>query len=198
MTVQEAFTFLEGFTDFESAGILCRDPRWWRGTVKKVAVTLSLGDKKPSKVGFEALLDFYAEIHLDDEVISESEAQVLLERAENLVLIKGKWIPVDLKSISATLEKLKQARKLAESESISFSDAIRLLMGTPVDGIASGLAGVEVSCGEWLQSVFQKMANPSLIRETVPSESLKAQLRHYQQQGLNWLSFMQSRLGKHV
>ena len=192
LTVQEALTFLEGVADFEAAGILCRVPRWWKGTAKKVAVTLSLGDKKPSRVGFEALLDFNAELHLDGEVISESEAQSLLERAEGLVLVKGKWVPVDLKSISLTLEKLKQARKLAETESVSFSDAMRLLMGASVDGIASGLTGIEVSCGEWLQSVFQKMTDPSLIRETGPSKALKAQLRHYQQQGLNWLSFMQA------
>ncbi len=192
LTVQEAFTFFEGVSDFEEAGILCRVPRWWKGAAKKVTVTLSLGDKKPSKVGLEALLDFNAEIHLDGDVISESEAQALLERAENLLLVKGKWVPVDLTSISITLEKLKQARELAESESISFSDAMRLLMGKSVDSIASGLTGVEVSCGEWLQSVFKKMTDPSLIRETIPSQSLKAQLRHYQQQGLNWLSFMQS------
>jgi len=192
LTVQEAFTFLEGVADFEEAGILCRVPKWWKGEVKKVAVSLSLGNHKPSKVGIEALLDFNAEIHLDGEVISESEARALLERAENLVLVKGKWVPVDLQSISATLEKFMQARKLAESESISFSDAIRLLMGKTTDNIDSGLGDVEVSCGEWLQSVFKKMTDPSLIRETLPSKSLKAQLRHYQQQGLNWLGFMQS------
>lgn len=28
LTVQEAFTFLEGVTDFEASGILCRIPRW--------------------------------------------------------------------------------------------------------------------------------------------------------------------------
>ena len=192
LTVQEAYTFLEGVADFEASGILCRVPRWWKGTPKKVAVTLSLGDKKPSKVGFEALLDFDASLHLGGEVISETEARALLDRAEGLVLVKGRWVPVDLKSINSALDLFKEARKLAESESVSFSDAMRLLMGVSVDGAVAQLDDIGVSCGAWLQSIFNKMTNPSLIRETEASENLKARLRHYQQQGLNWLNFMQT------
>ncbi|MFP4165258.1 MAG: DEAD/DEAH box helicase [Chitinispirillaceae bacterium] len=192
LTVQEAYTFLEGVADFEASGILCRVPRWWKGSAKKVAVSLSLGNKKPSNVGFESLLHFDASLHLDGETIKESEAEALLERAEELVLIKGRWVPVDLKSISFTLERLRQAKMLAETESVSFSDAIKLLMGSSVGGKIAALGDVEVSCGAWLQSVFQKMTDPSLIRETTPSKELKAHLRHYQQQGLNWLSFMQT------
>ncbi len=192
LTIEETFAFLEGVADFEASGILCRVPRWWKGSAKKVSVALSLGDKKPSWVGSDALLDFNAELHLDGEVVSESEAQALLERAQELVFIKGKWVPVNLNSIKETLERLKQARKLAETESVSFFDAMRLLMGASVDGPVSGMTGIEISCGEWLQSVFKKMTDPTLILETAPSETLKAQLRHYQQQGLNWLSFMQT------
>ncbi len=190
LTVQEAFTFLDGVSDFEAAGILCRLPRWWKGAPKKVSVTLSLGDKKPSKVGFNALLDFDVGLHLDGEPISEQVAIAILDRAEGLVIVKGKWVPVDLQSINETLERLRKARKLAETESISFSDAMRLLMGTQAQGKNAGLDSVDISCGEWMQDVLKKMRNPSLIRQTKSSPALKAQLRHYQQQGLNWLSFM--------
>jgi len=41
---------------FESAGILCRIPRWWRGGVR-AGVSLSVGKREPSKVGIDALLE---------------------------------------------------------------------------------------------------------------------------------------------
>lgn len=192
LTVNEAFTFLEGVLDFEAAGILCRIPRWWKGAPRKVGVTLSLGNKKTAKIGVGALLDFDAGLHLDGEPIDEETARMILERAQGLVVIKGRWIPVDLGSISQTMQQLEQARKLAEKESISFSDAMRLLMGAHLKGRMGELTEVEVGCGEWLRDVFQKMANPTLVRQTEPSPLLKAHLRHYQQTGLNWLSFMQS------
>jgi non-specific serine/threonine protein kinase len=192
LTPLEAMLFLEGVADFEAAGILCRIPRWWKGAVRKVAVTLSVGNKKPSHIGFDALLDFDAGLFLDGEAISEADARRILERAEGLVLVKGKWVAVDIDSLGKTLAALKQARQLADSESISFADAMRMLMGAKVGDDAPSLPGAEVTCGEWLKSVLEKMANPSLIREISPSPQLKADLRHYQQQGLNWLSFMQS------
>jgi non-specific serine/threonine protein kinase len=192
LTVNEAFTFLEGVVDFEAAGILCRIPRWWKGASKKVTVALSLGGKKPSKVGVDALLDFDIGLHLDGEPISEEIARMILERAQGLVTIKGRWVPVDLESIGQTLQQLEKARRLAETESISFSDAMRLLMGSQLKGPYQELTNVEIGTGEWLLDALQKMTNPSLVRHTEPSPSLKASLRHYQQQGLNWLSFMQA------
>lgn len=190
LTPIEAFKFLEGVADFEAAGILCRIPRWWKGAAKKIAVTLSVGNKKPSRINSDALLDFNAGLYLDGEAIDEAEARRILERAEGLVLVKGKWVAVDTASLAKTLEALKQARKLANAQEISFADAMRMLMGAKTDGAAPSIAGAEITCGEWLTSVLEKMTNPSLIRATAPSPDLKAELRHYQQQGLNWLSFL--------
>ena len=192
LTPPEASVFLRGVADFEAAGILCRIPRWWKGTAKKVTVTLSVGNKKPSHIGFDALLDFDAGLHLDGEAISEAQARRILERAEGLVLIKGKWVAVDTQSLLATLDALKQARKLSKAESISFADAMRMLMGATTASRVAALSGTEITCGEWLNSVLAKMTNPSLIRETPPAPELQATLRHYQQQGLNWLGFIQS------
>ena len=186
----DAFAFLNGVPAFEAAGILCRIPRWWRGA-RKVSVALSVGNAAPSRIGHDALLDFNAGLHLDGEEISEAEARRILENAEGLALIKGRWVAVDTESLRKTLDALKQARRLADSEHLSFADAMRMLMGAK-DAAAAGLAGdnVDVTCGDWLKSVLQKMADPTLIREAAPSPALRAELRPYQQQGLNWLNFL--------
>jgi superfamily II DNA or RNA helicase len=192
LTPQDAFTFLSGVPDFETAGILCRIPRWWKGGPKKMAVTLSIGNKQPSRIGYEALLEFEAGLHLDGEPITEAEARRILERAEGLALVKGKWVAVDTESLRTSLDALKQARKLADSQEISFAEAMHMLMGAKTGETVAGITGADVTCGDWLKSVLEKMADPTLLRATPPSPELKTKLRGYQQQGLNWLSFMQT------
>jgi superfamily II DNA or RNA helicase len=190
--VKEAFTFLSGVVDFEAAGILCRIPRWWKGGPRTIGVSLALGNARPSRVGANALLDFSAGLMYDGEPISEADARRILEQAEALSFVKGKWVAVDTESLRQSLDALKQARKLSKTNAISFGDAMRMLMGVKTAESAGIAAGAEVTCGEWLRSVFEKMADPTLIRAAAPSPLLKATLRHYQQQGLNWLTFMQS------
>jgi len=192
LTPPEAMSFLQSVADFEAAGILCRIPRWWKGAPAQAAVTLSVGHAAPSRVGFDALLDFDAGLHIGGEPVSEAEARRILERAEGLALIKGKWAAVDVDSLARALDTLKQARKLAGSESISFADAMRMLMGMEPRQTASTFSGAGITCGQWLKSVLEKLADPTLVRDTPPSSLLKAHLRPYQKQGFNWLCFMQS------
>jgi superfamily II DNA or RNA helicase len=190
-TPNDAFAFLSGVPDFESAGILCRIPRWWRGGPRKVSVALSVGNAAPSRLGYNALLDFNAGLHLDGVEISEAEVRRILENAEGLALIKGRWAAVDTASLQQTLDALKQAGRLADSEQVSFADAMRMLMGARDAGhIGLPSENVEITCGDWLKSVLQKMTDPTLIRQITPSPSLKAELRPYQQHGLNWLNFL--------
>jgi SNF2 family DNA or RNA helicase len=103
--------------------------------------------------------------------------------------LKGKWISVDIISLQNSIELPEKARKLSETEQITFADAMRLLMGgQPQSG--SPFICFDVTCGDWLKQLLEKMSNPQLIRETVASSLLKATLRPYQQQGLNWLNFL--------
>jgi superfamily II DNA or RNA helicase len=192
LSAQDAFLFLSGVADFEAAGILCRIPRWWQGGARKIGVTLSIGNTTPSRVGSDALLDFNAGLSCDGEPIGEADARRILERAEGLALVKGKWVAVDTESLRQTLDALKRARALTRSNEISFADAMRMLMGVKAPHSEGIAAGAEVNCGAWLKSVLEKMADPTLIRATTVSPKLKANLRHYQQQGFNWLCFMQS------
>ncbi len=155
-----------------------------------MAVALTVGKKTPSRVGQEALLDFHASLHLGGEAISEEEAQQLLEQTDGLALFRGQWVAVDTASLGQTLELLKKAKKISEREQITFAEAMRLLMGTKTSTSSLLPEGIEVTCGDWLKSVLEKMTNPAMVHDTTPSPSLKAKLRHYQQHGLNWLFFL--------
>ncbi|HSB31550.1 MAG TPA: SNF2 helicase-associated domain-containing protein, partial [Candidatus Sulfobium mesophilum] len=84
MTTQEAYTFLKEVTLYENAGILCRIPNWWKGLTQGARLRITAGDKQPSHVGMDALLDFRPELLLGDMVIPEEEARQLLLKSEGL------------------------------------------------------------------------------------------------------------------
>ncbi|MDR2606514.1 MAG: DEAD/DEAH box helicase, partial [Oscillospiraceae bacterium] len=73
---------------------------------------------------------------------------------------------------------------------LTFAEAIKLQAGIAdaVENIAD--TEVQVTNGEWLRSVFGKMTRPNEIEPVTVSVDFKAILRHYQQTGLNWLTFM--------
>jgi len=192
-STREASSFLSGVPDFESAGILCRIPRWWKGAPSKFVVGLSIGNGVPSKINRDALLDFRAELLIDGETISEADARRILANSDGLSLIKGKWVAVDAKTLAKTLDLFKEAKKLATNQHCSFAEAMRMLRGDVggTDAVAA-ISGAVVTCGDWLKGLLDKMTNPALLRNTEPSKALKAELRPYQQQGLNWLSFLHS------
>ena len=191
-TPDEAFSFLQGVAAFESAGILCRIPRWWKKGPRAAKVTLTIGRKTPSRVGVNALLNFTPLLTIDGEPLSETEIRRLLEQAESLVLIKGKWVPVDLDSLKKTLDAFKAAKKAASREAIHFDQAMRLMTGIASKETTSPVPGADIRSGAWLASILDKMVHPELIRKTPPAPGLTAHLRHYQQAGLNWLGFMHS------
>ncbi|HIJ42313.1 MAG TPA: SNF2 helicase-associated domain-containing protein, partial [Deltaproteobacteria bacterium] len=91
-TSAEAFAFLKEIPLYEESGILCRIPNWWKGKQSGVRLNFSLGDKKPSLAGMDAILSFNAQLFLGDTQISEEEARRLLSESEGLAFIKNRWV----------------------------------------------------------------------------------------------------------
>lgn len=149
--IQESYTFLKEIPLYEECGILCRVPDWWRKKYNNARLSVTVGDKAPSKVGIDALVQFEPELYFGEMKMSRDEIARLMNEAEGLTLIKGKWVEIDH-------EKLK-----------------RLL---------------EASNGRWLQDVKNRLLHPEEIEELSLGEEFKADLRSYQQTGLDWLGFM--------
>ena len=63
--------------EFEQAGILCRVPNWWRKRNAAVSLSISLGGKKPSMVGFSALVSVQPELAVDGIPLTREEIQDL-------------------------------------------------------------------------------------------------------------------------
>lgn len=197
MTTQEAYTFLKEVPIYEKAGILCRIPNWWKGTTQGVRLRLTVGDKQPSHVGMDAILDFKPELLLGDTVIPEDEARQLLLKSEGLAWIKNRWVAVDPEKLKQTLAAYEKARDMIATGKFSFRDAMRMQLDPKSAlGVSDQSQDIELTNGKWLDTVLKKLRSPELIDFTQTGKALKADLRPYQQKGVNWLAFLHSlRLG---
>jgi non-specific serine/threonine protein kinase len=100
---QEAYVFLREIPIYEEAGILCRIPNWWKKKTAALTLQINIGEKAPSMVGMDALLDFSPRLMLGDTEISEEEARRLLRESEGLAFLKNKWVAVDPEKLRQTL-----------------------------------------------------------------------------------------------
>ncbi|MBI4849748.1 MAG: DEAD/DEAH box helicase [Nitrospirae bacterium] len=197
MTAQEAYTFLKEVPGYENAGILCRIPNWWKGPAQGVRLRITAGDKQPSHAGMDAILDFSPDLLLGDTVIPEEEARRLLLKSEGLAWIKNRWVAVDPEKLKQTLDAYEKAREMIATGEFSFRDAMRMQLAPKTAlGVTDQSQDIELTNGRWLDTVLKKLRNPDSIDFTQTGKTLKADLRPYQQKGVNWLAFLHSlRLG---
>ena len=105
LTAGEAYAFLKAIPDIEKSGILCRIPNWWRKKNAAVSLSVSLGEEKPSLLGFDTLVSMKPSLTVDGTQLSPEDIQILLNQTNGLAFLKGKWIEVN----HALLEQLLKA-----------------------------------------------------------------------------------------
>lgn len=191
-TKDEAYTILKEIPVYEEAGIMCRIPNWWKKKSNSLRLSVSIGEKEPSKVGMDALLSFEPEIFFGDEKMSKEELKKLLLESEGLALIKGKWIEIDKNKLSEVLKAYEKADSLANTDGLTIAEAMRMELNAGEKlGINEDNVDLEVSNGAWLKKIRETMGNPEIIKENKTVDSFKANLRPYQKTGFSWLSYMQ-------
>ena len=189
----EAYTILKEIPIYEDAGIMCRIPNWWRKKSNSLRLSVSIGEKEPSKVGMNALLSFEPEIFFGEEKISKEELKKLLSESEGLALIKGKWVEIDKDKLSEVLEAYEKANSLSKNEGLTIAEAMRMELNAGEKlGINEAAVDLEVSNGAWLKKIRETMSNPEVIKSSKPIGSFNATLRPYQETGFSWLSYMQN------
>ncbi|NJM09555.1 MAG: DEAD/DEAH box helicase, partial [Bdellovibrionaceae bacterium] len=201
-TPKDAHRFLVDIPVFEKAGIAVRVPDWWKPRQpNRPQISVRLGEKNPSGLGFDALLDFKMSVVLNEHELSQKDIQALLASSENLVFFKGQWVEVDHDKLADLLSKWKSAANTI-GDGLSFGDAIRLLSGldSPIgeESAAEAHSLTRVVSGRWLSQILDEIRNPEADRkaEKVLKSHLRAELRPYQKQGVAWLDRLnQLRLG---
>jgi non-specific serine/threonine protein kinase len=171
---------------------MCRIPNWWRRKSNSLKLSVTIGDKEPSKVGMDQLLSFEPEIFFGENRISPEELKKLLEESEGLAFIKGKCIEIDKEKLKKVLEAYENAKNLSREDGLTMADAMRMELNAGEKlGIDAELVDLQVSNGTWLKEIKDKMRNPDIIKESETKGSFNAILRPYQKTGFSWLSYMQ-------
>ena len=188
-----AYQLLLSVPQLEESGLTVRLPDWWKRRPRpRVAVTV--GEKKPSLLGLDAMLDFDVAVALGDTTLSPAEIRALLDGGDGLVLFKGQWLEVDREKLQEAIAHWESLRQQADEGGISFVEGMRLLAGATPDLAEEKLAEeerrwVHVEAGEGLRDILAGLRDPALLESTA-LDGIKATLRPYQRQGVAWLRFL--------
>jgi superfamily II DNA or RNA helicase len=201
-TPAEAHQFLRSIAAFEAAGLVVRVPDWWRAKrPPRPEVAVRVGDKKPSALATDALLDFSVAVALGDDKLTAAEVRQLLASSEGLVRLRGQWVELDRERLREVLSHWERVRREAEQGGLSFLEGMRLLAGAGRSADeSSALAAAEgwsrVEAGAWLAGTLEGLRGPDGLAAADPGGELRGTLRPYQKTGVAWLAFASSlRLG---
>ena len=193
LSANDAYTVLKEIPLYEESGILCRIPNWWKNKSDSLKIAVKIGNDNPSYLNFDTIVDFNIELSLGGESISLKEARKMLSEAEGLAFIKGKWVEVDHRKLTETLKAYEDAQKMTDESEMSLIEAMRFqLNAQKVLNIPKESCEFEVNNGAWLNSVIAKLTRPETIEPIDCGDDFQAQLRVYQERGLNWLYFMKN------
>lgn len=193
----EAYEFLRGAPQYEQCGVVVRLPDWWRKRNRPRA-SVTIGEKKINNFSADSLLDFRLNIALGTEPLSKAELKKLMAAGDSLVFIKGQWIEVDQEKLSEALAHWKMVEAETANGGLTFAEGMRLLAGAPIDlkddSLEENREWSFVRPGKWLASELEALRSLDQVKTVSPGKALKATLRPYQKEGVNWL-WLLSQLG---
>jgi len=192
-SVQDASRFLASVPELEAAGVIVRMPAAWPANRPvRPRVTATVGARAPSAFGLDGLLDFHAEMTLEGERLTEQEVGILLAGTDALVLLRGHWVEVDRDRLRRTMQRFRDAERLAEQDGLTFAEAMRMLAGAAIaaDDDEPALADwSRVTAGPWLAETLKVLRAPHGAGVD-PGPALHGTLRPYQKDGVQWLHLL--------
>jgi len=198
-SAEQAYTFLQSVPTLEAAGLAVRVPDWWKKRPRpRVAVTI--GEKKPSRFGTDALLDFDAHVALGADRLSEAELRALLEEVDHagLVFLRGQWVEVDRDKLEQALDHWREVQRRTRDGQVTFIEGMRMLAGAPADlreetDAETDRTWVHVEAGEALRETLSQLRQPdgTAEREKIDTKAgVRATLRPYQRDGVRWMRML--------
>jgi len=182
LTKKEAYELLKSIPAIEKCGIKCRVPNWWKKNYSKVTMSVSIGDDKPSLLGFDSLLQMQAKLSIHGVQLSEEDIQILLqEENDSLYWLKGQWIEINHQHLEELLQQIKNY-----DGSISLKEALSMQLQADKEMDVGPL----ITNGKWLNTFLTNLRKPSTLTSQKPPKHLNASLRPYQQEGYTWLNYM--------
>ncbi len=132
--------------------------------------------------------DLGVDVSIDGETIPFAQLFRGLASSEPvLILPSGTWVRLDRAEFTRLRELIDEARALVDMDGDSAARVNRFQAGWWEDLVALGV--VEAQSERWAEQMaaMRELTAPKAIE---PPASLKATLRHYQRDGLDWLAFL--------
>ena len=125
----------------------------------------------------------------DESSITENEVRAALNSGNSFIEKSGKTILLDGDAIMQALEVFEDCA-LKEKEN---SHRVEAIHGSYVYSTLNSLDGVLLEANDsWLEKA-KRLHKQETVEKISPSTALKGKLRGYQQEGLNWLRFLEQR-----
>lgn len=185
LSAEEAYEFLKSVPEIEKCGVMCRVPNWWRKRQSAVSLSVKLGEKKASLLGFDTIVSMLPQLTVNGEALTKREIELLLKQTEGLAFLKGKWVEVDHARLRDLLSEMDKY-----NGDLTLLQAMR--MGSGAGGEIDIDNGVKLTNGKWLSEVLRNLRQPGGIKSVKLPAGVNAVLRPYQQTGFNWLNMMKS------
>lgn len=187
LKAEEAYDILREVPRIEEAGIICRVPNWWKRNAANVSVSVRLGEERPMYLGLDTILTMQPSLMVDGVMLTREEITRLLKESEGLAYLKGKWVVVDHDRLRQLLDALDSYRG-----EITLLEALRggLSLEGDMEKVSADVGPIMTN-GAWLGRLLSDIRTPSNLKKTKPPKTVKATLRPYQQEGYEWLRYME-------
>ncbi|MDH6680643.1 superfamily II DNA or RNA helicase [Rhodococcus sp. LBL1] len=175
---------LHGARALQHAGITLLLPRAWAVVSPSLRVRVSSppvpAAAEDRAVGMNEIVGYDWELELGDIVLTPDELTRLAETQSDLVRLRGQWVQAD-----ATV--LAQAARYVTQRNSVDEGTLGGLLGQLTEAERPPVPVDEVNATGWVGTLLDGTLEPT----PVPTPAgLQAELRHYQQRGLDWLAFM--------
>ncbi|MGN0889485.1 MAG: DEAD/DEAH box helicase [Kiritimatiellia bacterium] len=191
LTIAEAYRFLKGITGYETAGLLVRTGRLWAKQPTRAQVTVSVGKTPGGGLTAQSLCSFDAAVTVNGASLSSEELETLMNARDGLVRIRGEWVAADPAHIRELLDRWQAAKRLAGQDGITMAQALRLLAGGGLDGVAAADSDADgattVRATGELRDLLHDLLEPEDVRIATLPNGLDAVLRPYQRVGVDYL-----------
>ena len=191
---ERAYRMLRSVPDLEESGLSVRVPNWWRARARP-QVTVEIGGNARSSVNVSTMLQLDVGVALDGEALSEEELQALLTSDASLMRIGNQWVEVDRERLQQALDHWRAIQRDAGASGVSFLEGMRLLAGASPgllqeDQSEAEREWVQFKAGDALSALLTGLRDPKALDAVQIDGALRATLRPYQRDGLNWLHFV--------
>jgi SNF2 family DNA or RNA helicase len=192
----EAFQFMRECAPLlEEGGFGVLVPPWWNRSGARLGLRARISPAKSSSesegvaqgmMSLDRLVSYRCELSLGGQILSQEEFETLAALKSPLVQLRGEWVRLDPEQVEAAVQFF--SRQEDRESEFALPEALRLGLGGA--GQLEGLEVEEVDFEDGLKEWFERLSGERKLELLPPSDSLRAELRPYQQAGYSWLDFL--------